>query len=176
MKLFAREALLPDGVARDVLLEIAPNGTFALVRAESAQGDAEMLDGPALPGMANLHSHAFQWAMAGTAERRSAEGDDFWSWREAMYALAATLDPDGLFALARDVYRAMLLAGYTAVAEFHYLHRAPDGAWYADRAATSHALVAAAREAGIALCLLPALYSHADVGSVPLRCEQRRFA
>lgn len=176
MRLFARHALLPDGVARDVLIEIASDGTFADVRANSAQGDAEMLPGPALPGMANLHSHAFQRAMAGTAERRSRQGDDFWSWREAMYALTATLDPDVLFAIACEAYRAMLLAGYTAVAEFHYLHRAPDGAWYADRAATSHALVSAARDAGIALCLLPALYAHSDVGGVPLRLEQRRFA
>ena len=142
----------------------------------AAPGDAEILDGPVLPGMPNLHSHAFQRAMAGSAERRAGSADDFWSWREAMYALAARLDPDALREIARDVYRAMLAAGYTAVAEFHYLHRDPSGAWYADKAATSRALIAAAKDAGIAICLLPALYAHADAGGAPLHERQRRFA
>jgi len=126
--------------------------------------------------MANLHSHAFQRAMAGSAERRSRADDDFWSWREAMYGLAATLDPDRLRAIALDAYREMLVAGYTAVAEFHYLHRDPRGAWYADRAAMARALLDAAREAGIAICLLPVAYAQADPSGAPLREEQRRFA
>ncbi len=176
MRYFAREALLPQGIARDVLIDVSPAGHFVSVEPGSATDGAEVLGGPALAGMANLHSHAFQRAMAGTAERRVGHADDFWSWRESMYALATSLQPDALFAVARDVYRAMLLAGYTTVAEFHYLHREPSGAWYADRAATSHALVAAAREAGIAICLLPALYAHADIDGAPPRPEQRRFA
>jgi formimidoylglutamate deiminase len=93
-----------------------------------------------------------------------------------MYALAAQLDPDSLRALATRVYRAMLAAGYGAVAEFHYLHRDPQGAWYADRAAMARALIEAARDAGIAICLLPALYAHGDAGGTPLRAQQRRFA
>jgi formimidoylglutamate deiminase len=169
-------AFLPGGWAPDVALEVAPDGTLLDVRAGVPAGEAEVLDGPVLPGMPNLHSHAFQRAMAGSAERRAAGGDDFWTWREAMYALAARLDPTALFALARDVYRAMLVAGYTAVAEFHYLHRDPGGAWYADKAAMARALVAAAKDAGIAICLLPALYAHADAGGAPLRAPQRRFA
>jgi formimidoylglutamate deiminase len=177
MRLFAPVALLPNGWAPDVALELAPDGTLLGVRAGAApEPDDEILDGPVLPGMPNLHSHAFQRAMAGSAERRGAGGDDFWTWREAMYALAATLEPDALRALAREVYGAMLRAGYTAVAEFHYLHRDPQGAWYADKAATSRALMAAARDAGIAICLLPALYAHADAGGVPLDPRQRRFA
>jgi formimidoylglutamate deiminase len=176
MRIFAREAFLPDGWAPDVAFEIAPDGTITGVEPGAAAGDAEVVDGPVLPGMPNLHSHAFQRAMAGSAERRGAGDDDFWSWREAMYALAGTLQPDDLRAIARDVYRAMLAAGYTAVVEFHYLHRDPRGAWYADRAATSRALIAAAKDAGIAICLLPALYAHADAGGAPLHARQRRFA
>ncbi len=176
MRIVAPLAFLPGGWAPDVALEIAPDGTLLDVRPGAPAGDAERLDGPVLAGMPNLHSHAFQRAMAGSAERRAANDDDFWSWREAMYALAEQLDPDSLFALARDVYRTMLAAGYTAVAEFHYLHRDPAGNWYADKAAMSRALVAAAKDAGIAICLLPALYAHGDAGGAPLRARQRRFA
>ncbi len=175
MHLFARDALLPNGWARDVALEIDDTGTIASVRV-GADPWGETLDGPLVPGMANLHSHAFQRAMAGAAERRERPDDDFWSWRNTMYALANALQPDALHEIATDVYRAMLVAGYTAVAEFHYIHRDPHGDWYADRAAMSQALVAAARDAGIAICLLPALYAHADVGGVALRADQRRFA
>ena len=176
MRLFARAAFLPDGWAPDVAFEIAPDGTILDVRAGAAPRDAEIVQGPVVPGMPNLHSHAFQRALAGSAERRGRGGDDFWSWREAMYALAERIEPDALRALARDVYGAMLLAGYTAVTEFHYIHRDPHGAWYADKAATSRALIAAAQDAGIAICLLPALYAHADAGGVPLGARQRRFA
>ena len=176
MRLFAREAFLPDGWAPDVALDVAPDGTLADVRAGVPPGDAEVLDGPVLPGLPNLHSHAFQRAMAGSAERRVSGEDDFWSWREAMYALATSLQPDALHSIALGAYRAMLAAGYTSVAEFHYLHRDAGGAWYADKAATSRALIAAARDAGIAICLLPALYAHGDAGGAPLHERQRRFA
>jgi formimidoylglutamate deiminase len=176
VRLFASEAFLADGWAPDVVLEIAPDGTILEVRAGAEPGGAERVAGPLVPGMPNLHSHAFQRAMAGAAERRGRDDDDFWSWRELMYRLAGTLEPDALRALAADVYRAMLRAGYTAVAEFHYLHRDPSGAWYADRAAMARALVEAAKEAGIAICLLPALYANGDVGGAPLGPHQRRFA
>ena len=176
MRIFAREALLPDGWAPDVTLEVDPDGTIAAVAAGTLARDALILDGPIVPGMPNLHSHAFQRAMAGSAERRGTSGDDFWSWREAMYGLAAALDPDALRAIAHEAYRAMLVAGYTAVAEFHYLHRDPAGAWYADKAETSRALIAAAKDAGITICLLPALYAHGDAGGTPLQARQRRFA
>jgi formimidoylglutamate deiminase len=176
MRLIAREALLPGGWAPDVAIEVAPDGTILAVQPGAETDDAEPIDGPVVPGMPNLHSHAFQRAMAGSAERRGPGEDDFWSWRTTMYALAATLEPDALRTLAGGVYRAMLRAGYTAVAEFHYLHRDPRGAWYADRAATSRALIEAANDAGIAICLLPALYAHADADGTPLRENQRRFA
>ncbi|GAC1577866.1 MAG: formimidoylglutamate deiminase [Candidatus Elarobacter sp.] len=178
MRLYAREAFLPGGWASDVLIDVAADGTIVELHAAVARpADAELLDGPVLPGMPNLHSHAFQRAMAGAAERRGGAGDDdFWTWRDVMYRLAATLEPDALRDLAGEVYRAMLVAGYTAVAEFHYLHRDPGGAWYADKAATSRALIAAAKDAGIAICLLPALYAHADAAGTPLHDRQRRFA
>jgi formimidoylglutamate deiminase len=114
--------------------------------------------------------------MAGQTERRRADGDDFWTWRTAMYALATTLDPDSLYTIASATYREMLRAGYTAVAEFHYLHRDPAGRWYDDRAAMANALIRAARDAHLAICLLPALYAHAAPGGVPLGDEQKRFA
>jgi formimidoylglutamate deiminase len=176
VRLFAAEALLPGGWAPDVAIEIAPDGTIVEITPGANASPSDETCGPVLPGMPNLHSHAFQRALAGTVERRGAAGDDFWSWRDAMYALAARLDPDGMFALARDVYAAMLVAGYTSVAEFAYVHRDPAGRWYADRAAMSRALVEAARDAGIAICLLPVLYAHADAGGAPLRGDQRRFA
>jgi len=175
MRIFAREALLPDGWARDVAFELGPDGTILSVE-QGAPAGGETIDGPVVPGMPNLHSHAFQRAMAGRVERRGASGDDFWSWREAMYALAASLHPDALRTIARDVYREMLRAGYTAVAEFHYLHRDPAGAWYADKAEMSRALIAAAGDAGIAICLLPALYAHGDAGGAALHARQQRFA
>jgi formimidoylglutamate deiminase len=175
MRLLARHALLPDGWAPDVAIDVDAAGTIAAVSAAAARDGAELLDGYVVPGMPNAHSHAFQRAMAGTAERRTA-GDDFWSWRAAMYGLAETLDVDALYSVAVGVYDAMLLAGYTAVAEFQYLHRDRRGAWYADKAAASRALVEAARDAGIAICVLPALYAHADAGGAPLHERQRRFA
>jgi formimidoylglutamate deiminase len=112
----------------------------------------------ALPGMPNLHSHAFQRAMAGLAERRGPGDDSFWTWREAMYGFASRIGPDALRAVAAQLYVEMLKAGYTHVCEFHYLHNAPDGAPYADPAAMSRAIVEAARDAGIGLTLLPVLY------------------
>jgi formimidoylglutamate deiminase len=177
VRLFAQRALLPDGWAENVGVDVGDDGTIAQVtRAEAAPGAAAGTVATLLPGMPNLHSHAFQRAMAGRAEQRGAGRDDFWSWREAMYALATTLDPAQLYAIARDAYGAMLRAGYTAVAEFHYLHRDPSGCWYGDRAAMAHALIRAARDAGIAICLLPALYAHAAPGGAPLGARQKRFA
>ena len=104
-----------------------------------------------LPGIPNLHSHAFQRAMAGMAERQTHPADSFWTWRETMYRMAARFDPDTLHAVASQLYVEMLEAGYTGVCEFHYLHHAPDGRPYADPAAMSQALVAAARDTGIRL-------------------------
>jgi formimidoylglutamate deiminase len=127
------------------------------------------------PGIANLHSHAFQRAMAGLAERTTHPSDSFWTWRETMYRMAARFDPDTLHAVAAQLYAEMLEAGYTTVCEFHYLHHAPDGRPYADPAAMSRALIAAARETGIRMTLLPVLYMTGGFDGRPLNDRQRRF-
>ena len=129
-----------------------------------------------LPGIANLHSHAFQRAMAGMAERRGdSDQDSFWTWRETMYRFAGRFDPDTLRAVAAQLYVEMLEAGYTSVCEFHYLHHAPDGRPYDDPAAMSRALIDAARETGIRLTLLPVLYMTGGFDGRALGERQRRF-
>ena len=108
-----------------------------------------------LPGIPNLHSHAFQRAMAGLTERRTNPSDSFWTWRELMYRFAARITPESLYAIAAQLYVEMLEAGYTTVCEFHYLHHQPNGRPYDDPAAMSQALIQAARDTGIRLTLLP---------------------
>jgi formimidoylglutamate deiminase len=132
--------------------------------------------GPVLPGMPNVHSHAFQRAMAGLAERRGHATDDFWTWREAMYRLVTHLSPEDVEAVAARLYVEMLRNGYTSVAEFHYLHHRPDGTQYEDRAELAHRVIAAARVTGIAMTLLPVLYAWGGFGHRALDPAQRRFA
>jgi formimidoylglutamate deiminase len=127
--------------------------------------------------MPNVHSHAFQRAMAGLAQQRSAIGrDSFWTWREAMYRFVGRLGPEDAHAIAAQLYVELLKNGYTAVAEFQYVHNAPDGSPYADPAEMSLAHVRAARESGIALTLLPTLYAQGGFGAAPLGTAQARFA
>ncbi len=128
-----------------------------------------------VPGIANLHSHAFQRAMAGRAERQTHPQDSFWTWRETMYRTASRFDPESLHAVASQLYVEMLEAGYTSVCEFHYLHHAPDGSRYSDPAAMSQALVQAGRDSGIRLTLLPVLYMSGGFDGRPLSERQRRF-
>ncbi len=132
-------------------------------------------DAATLPGMINLHSHAFQRAMAGLAERRGAGNDSFWTWREIMYDYATRIGPDDLQAIAAQLYVEMLKAGYTHVCEFHYLHHRPDGTPYPNAAAMSEAIIAAAAETGIGLTLLPVLYMTGGFDARPLDARQRRF-
>jgi formimidoylglutamate deiminase len=145
-----------------------------LTASGTAAGSAELARW-VLPGMPNLHSHAFQRAMAGLAERKGRVDDSFWSWRETMYGFAASIGPDQLKAIAAQLYVEMLKAGYTQVCEFHYLHHQPDGTPCAPAEAMSLALVEAAREAGIALTLLPVLYMSGGVDGRPLSARQQRF-
>ncbi len=128
-----------------------------------------------VPGIANLHSHAFQRAMAGLAERQQSEADSFWTWREWMYRFAATLSPNDVQVIARQLYVEMLEAGYTSVCEFHYLHHDVDGRPYARSAAMAEAIVAAARETGIRLTLLPVLYQRGGFDGRALSTRQQRF-
>ncbi|MFQ5535422.1 MAG: formimidoylglutamate deiminase, partial [Sphingomonadales bacterium] len=131
--------------------------------------------GPVLPAMANCHSHAFQRAMAGLAETGAASRDSFWTWRETMYSFALRLTPERLGAIAAQLYVEMLKAGYSTVAEFHYLHNTPDGAAYDDPAEMSRRVIDAARQAGIAITHLPVLYRHGGFGETPPDDRQRRF-
>jgi len=174
MKLRAHRALLPDGWADDVLLEIGSDGSLVAV-VPGAQGDAdETATGPVVPGMPNVHSHAFQRALAGRTGGVGT-GDSFWTWREAMYAFVARADADAFHAIAAQAYVEMVRAGYTSVAEFHYVHHDPRGRPYGDPAELAHRVVAAAGEAGIALTLLPVFYAHGGFGGVPPADAQRRF-
>lgn len=172
---YADAALLPTGWQDRVRIEVDARGNIASVRADASAEGAERLAGPVMPGMANLHSHAFQRAMAGLAESRGTGHDDFWTWRELMYRFVARLTPEKANAIARFLYVDMLRHGYTTVAEFHYVHRNPHGKPYLDPAEMSIAHVAAARETGIAITLLPSLYSHANFGGLPLSAHQQRF-
>ena len=176
---FAENAWLPPGFATNVRIDVDRGrfvaGALLVVDADAARGSAESLGRYVVPGMPNLHSHAFQRAMAGLAERRGQSEDSFWTWREVMYAFAGRIGPDDLRAIAAQLYVEMLKAGYTQVCEFHYLHHRPDGRPYADPAAMSLALVEAAREAGIGLTLLPTLYMTGGFDGRPLGERQRRF-
>ncbi len=174
-------ALLPDGWASDVLLSCDGAGRILLVAPGTpCPPEADRLAGAAIPGMPNLHSHAHQRAIAGLTERAGpglgqAGEDSFWTWRDAMYRLVAHLDPDAFQAVATQLYVEMLRAGYTHVAEFHYLHHAPDGRPYADPAELSRRCIAAAAAAGIGLTLLPVLYCASGFGGAPPTEAQRRF-
>ena len=125
--------------------------------------------------MPNLHSHAFQRAMAGLAEYGGAGPDDFWTWREAMYRVALSVTPDDVEAIAAELYVEMLETGFTRVGEFHYLHHDIDGAPYADIAEMAQRILAAAAETGIGMTLLPVFYAHSDFGGAPPNTGQRRF-
>jgi len=172
----SQAALLPGGWARDVLISVDGNGVIRSVRAEqAAPTGASILPGPVLAGMTNVHSHAFQRLMAGLAERPGGGEDSFWSWRERMYALVARLTPEQVQAIAHYLYVDMLKAGYTAVAEFHYLHHDADGRAYAEPAEMGLRVAAAARQAGLPITLLPVLYSYGGFGERPASAAQRRF-
>jgi formimidoylglutamate deiminase len=162
----------------DVLLEVAPDGTWAEVTpgVTTPPAGAQRLPGPVLPGLVNAHSHAFQRAFAGLAERREGTHDDFWSWRDRMYGVALRITPDELQDVATTLYRELRAGGYTHVCEFHYLHHAPDGTPYPERCTMARALATAAQQAGLGLTLLPVLYERAGFKQPQLRADQRRFA
>jgi formimidoylglutamate deiminase len=184
-----QSALLPQGWTRDALVTVSAPGIITAIdtnaaiernagteRSPSSAASAESVAGIVIPGMPNAHSHAFQRAMAGNAEFRSSARDSFWTWRQAMYALANRIGPDDLQAVAAQLFVEMLKSGYTSVAEFHYLHRDDNGTQYAGANLLWHAISAAAGEAGIALTFLPTLYQSSDFGGAPLKPEQARFA
>ncbi len=145
---------------------------------EAPRGDeaATWLPGVTAPGMPNLHSHAFQRALAGLTERASPAGQDsFWSWRELMYRFVERLSPSQVSAIAELLYVELLEHGYTSAAEFHYLHHGPGGEPYADIAELGRRVAEAARGAGMRLVLLPVYYETSGFGAAPIAAEQRRF-
>lgn len=172
---FAERALLPNGWANNVRLEVSADGVLTRIQADSTADGAERLSGPLLPGMPNLHSHAFQRAMAGLAEVAGNPNDSFWTWRDLMYRLVGKISPDQLGVIARQLYIEMLKAGYTSVAEFHYVHHDHNGQPYADPAELALRISQAASSAGIGLTLLPVLYSHSGFGGQTPNEGQRRF-
>ena len=175
---WAPRAWLAGAWHEHVLLRADGQGAWAEVAAgvHAAPPGAERLAGPVLPALVDAHSHAFQRAMAGLAERREAGEDDFWSWRDRMYGIALRITPAQLRAVAAQLYVELLRGGYTQVCEFHYLQHRPDGTPYDDPMTLSWALADAAEDAGAGLTLLPVLYERAGFAQAALRDDQRRFA
>jgi len=157
------------------VISVDPAGDIVDVSPDDVVTTARLVNGAAIPGMPNVHSHAFQRSMVGLAERRGTQADSFWTWRETMYEHASRMSPECLNAVAAQCYADMLKAGYTAVCEFHYLHNQPDGTPYAEPAAMSQALIDAATTASIGLTLLPTLYQTADFGGAAPTARQRQF-
>src|SRR5476651_1552471 len=172
---FASRALLADGWAHDVRLEVDAAGMLTAVTPGGDPQGCIPLSGPVVPGMPNLHSHAFQRVIAGLAEVAGDPQDSFWTWRDLMYRMVARLTPPQIGVIARQLYIEMLKGGYTQVAEFHYLHNDTDGKPYADIGEMTAHLSEAAQSAGIGLTLLPVLYSYSGFGAQPAQEGQRRF-
>jgi formiminoglutamate deiminase len=172
--LFFDTALLPDGWARSVRVSVG-GGEITAVVADASSAGADRRAGIAVPGMPNLHSHAFQRGMAGLAEVRGPAADSFWTWREVMYRFLDRLTPEDVEAIAAQLYVEMLEAGFTAVTEFHYLHHDPEGCPYADLAQMARRIAAAAADSSIGLTLLPCFYAQGGFGGAPPTPGQRRF-
>lgn len=170
-----RHALLDDGWRRDVRIALDGRRIASIDHDVPARAGDECFSGFAVPGLANVHSHAFQRAMSGLTERRGPDSDNFWTWRELMYRFLARMTPDDVEAVAAWLYVEMLEAGFTAVGEFHYLHNAPDGRRYDDPAEMAARIAAAAAESGIGLTLLPSFYAHGGCGGAAPVAGQVRF-
>ena len=173
-ELFFDHALLPSGWARDVRITVA-DGTIVAVAQDAPRGGADHVPGIAVPGLPNLHSHAFQRGMAGLAERRGPTADSFWTWREVMYHFLQRLSPDDVEAIAAFAYMEMLEAGFTTVGEFHYLHHDVDGRPYANLGEMAERIAAASAQTRIGLTLLPSFYAYGGFGGAPPVAGQRRF-
>ncbi|NRP69901.1 8-oxoguanine deaminase [Ensifer psoraleae] len=175
-RLFAERALLPTGWAENVAIILDGNGGIASVVTGQAPADGdERLSGPVVPAIANLHSHAFQRAMAGLAEVAGTGDDSFWTWREKMYRTVSLVDPDDVEAIAAKLYMEMLKGGFGRVVEFHYLHHQADGTPYADPAEMSLRILSAAEATGVSLTHLPVFYAHANFGGMAPNPGQRPF-
>lgn len=174
-----KQAYLHSGWASSVTIAVADNGLIESVEADTLAGEFHPIDRafdhPGIPGMPNIHSHAFQRAMAGLSEKISATSDTFWSWRKIMYEFAHQITPEDLRAIAAQLYMEMLKSGYTSIAEFHYLHHQSSGQPYPNQAELALAIIEGAAEAQISLTILPVLYMSSDFGGAPLKDEQKLF-
>lgn len=173
--LFARHALLPSGWQDKVRIEWDAGGSITQVTPGVEQRAGEAAAGLVLPGMVNLHSHAFQRALGGLTETAGEGPDSFWTWRDLMYRFARHITPDHIEAIAAQLFSECLRHGYTSVCEFHYVQRDQQGAMYARPAETAERVVAAAASTGMGLTMLPVLYSYSGFGEQPLKPEQNRF-
>ncbi|WP_192497584.1 formimidoylglutamate deiminase [Pseudoclavibacter sp. CFCC 11306] len=168
---WCEHAWLNDGIADSVRIVVTDGRFESITAGAPRQPDDHVLEGLTLAGAANGHSHAFHRALRGAG----APGGTFWEWRKTMYRIAQALTPDSYYRLARGVYGEMVAAGYTSVAEFHYVHHQADGTPYDDPNEMGHALRHAAADAGIRLTLLDTCYLSAGFGE-PLAPEQLRFS
>ncbi len=176
LRIFASKALLSSGWATDVAISVGSDGTIAAIETGvTAQAGDVIAAGPLLPPLANLHSHAFQRAMAGLAEVSGHGDDSFWTWRDTMYRMVGALSPDDVEVIATRLYIDMLKCGYGRVGEFHYLHHDQSGVPYVDPTEMSGRILAAASASGIGMTLLPVFYAHANFGGVAPTEGQRRF-
>lgn len=174
--IWAKQALLSEGWAKEVLVRIDADGRIAQVTPGSPRPANAHLTETLLPAPANLHSHAFQRAMAGLTERRGPDpSDSFWTWRRLMYRFLDQLTPGDVQAIAAFVQMEMLEAGYATNVEFHYLHHGTNGRPYADIAEMAARVTAASAQSGIGLTLLPVLYSYGGLDRRALVRGQDRF-
>lgn len=174
--LLCKQILLPQGWASDVVVSIGDDGAIVAIEADSlAFPDLEHVGGPVVPALQNLHSHAFQRAMAGLAERAGSTDDSFWTWRDAMYRLVGRMSPDDIEIVATKLYSELLKGGFGHVVEFHYFHHAAGGRRYANVAETSLRILRAAQASGIGLTHLPVFYAHAGFGGTEPGEGQRPF-
>jgi formiminoglutamate deiminase len=172
--LFCATALLPQGWRRNVRIGVR-GGLIETVTPDAARLPADERAAIAVPGIANVHSHAFQRGLAGLTERRGPGADSFWSWRELMYRFVERVGPEELEAISALCFAEMLEAGFTHVGEFHYLHHDRGGAPFADAGELGGRIAAAAAHTGIGLTLLPVFYAHGGFGGAPPAPRQRRF-
>jgi formiminoglutamate deiminase len=172
--MFFDQALLPQGWARDVRIMVEA-GRIARVEANASAQPGDERHRIGLPGMPNLHSHAFQRGMAGLTEVRGTSADSFWTWRDLMYRFVGRMTADDIEAVAAQAYVEMLEAGFTRVGEFHYIHHDVSGAPYKNIAELAECIAASSDATGIGLTLLPVLYAHAGFGGRAPDPGQRRF-
>jgi formimidoylglutamate deiminase len=174
MAIFAEQVLTPEGWMTNARIAVEAGRIASITAGGPPQADDER-HAIVLPGMSNVHSHAFQRAMAGLTEMPGPGSDNFWSWRDLMYRFALSFSPDQIEAVAAQLYVEMLEAGFTRVGEFHYLHHDKDGQQYADIAEHSVRVAAASQATGIGLTLLPVFYAHSQFGGQAPGDGQRRF-